>query len=182
MWGAAPRLPLAGSSRLQVPSTLSSRLPLTTGLNPVCYGDSVPEAYLKALLASGNTFVRANKEQPLRLLLSFAPRCPARVRAASFCSAAARYREANQRAMKELLHGIHAQLQGQFDRAWRPDEEPRSTLIFIGHRLSQLELQQAFDACVAGAEGGCAECEPGENPDAEPEGVAAPPDGVRRRA
>ena len=77
-----------------------------------------------------------------------------------------------------VLHGIHAQLQGQFDRAWRADEERSSTLVFIGHRLIQHELQKAFDACVAAGESACAECEPGEGDSPH---VAGHSDGVRRR-
>jgi hypothetical protein len=58
-----------------------------------------------------------------------------------------------------VMHGVHAQLQGQFDRAWREGEERASTLVLIGNRLDQLELQRAFDACLYAAAGGCEDCE-----------------------
>jgi len=78
-----------------------------------------------------------------------------------------------------VMHGIHAQMQGQFDRPWRQDEERGSTLVLIGHRLDQSELQQAFDACLAPEPGaGCVECaEPVEGGDDE----AKATNGLRRR-
>ena len=57
-----------------------------------------------------------------------------------------------------VMHGVHAQLQGLFDRAWREGEERASTLVLIGNRLDQLELQRAFDACLHAAAGGCEDC------------------------
>lgn len=57
-----------------------------------------------------------------------------------------------------VMHGVHAQLQGQFDRPWREGEERTSTLVLIGNRLDQLEMQRAFDGCLDAA-GGCEDCD-----------------------
>jgi G3E family GTPase len=84
-----------------------------------------------------------------------------------------------------VMHGIHAQLQGQFDRPWRLDEERGSTLVFIGHRLDESELQQAFDACLALGGLGCEECaeeaEEAEGGGGQCEPVPTAASGLRRR-
>jgi len=97
-------------------------------------------------------------------------------------------------AHRFVLHGIHAQLQGQFDRAWRDGEVRASSLVLIGHRLDAHELQKGFDACcVAPAPRidpatTCGECDDEPPPDDGAAAAAggdadatAPTGGLRRR-
>lgn len=58
-----------------------------------------------------------------------------------------------------VLHGVHAQVTGQFERAWRAGEARVSTLVVIGHRLNEQQLRAGFARAVqrrgegAGTEG-----------------------------
>ena len=82
-----------------------------------------------------------------------------------------------------VLHGIHAQLQGQFDREWRDGEARCSSLVLIGHRLDQRELQRGFDACCVAPKldpvAVCGECDEEPTPDDDGDGAAVPPTPTR---
>ncbi len=47
-----------------------------------------------------------------------------------------------------VLHGIHAQIQGQFERPWGYGEPRHSVLVIIAHRSNQKALESGFRACV----------------------------------
>ena len=49
-----------------------------------------------------------------------------------------------------VFQAVHMMLEGDFQRPWRPDEQRRSRLVFIGRNLNGAALQAAFDACAAG--------------------------------
>ena len=45
-----------------------------------------------------------------------------------------------------VLHGVHADVHGAFERPWGPGEVRSSSLVVIGHRLDRDELTAAFRA------------------------------------
>ena len=45
-----------------------------------------------------------------------------------------------------VLHGVHADVHGAFERPWAPGEVRSSSLVVIGHRLDRDELTAAFRA------------------------------------
>lgn len=53
-----------------------------------------------------------------------------------------------------VLHGIHAQVQGHFERPWGAREARSSALVVIAHRLDRRALAEGFRACEEGADGG----------------------------
>jgi hypothetical protein len=59
-----------------------------------------------------------------------------------------------------VLHGIHAQVQGHFERPWGAREARSSALVVIAHRLDRRALAEGFRACEEGADGG-SELDPG---------------------
>jgi len=46
-----------------------------------------------------------------------------------------------------VLHGIHAQVQGHFERPWAYDEPRVSALVVIAHRIDRHALEASFLAC-----------------------------------
>jgi G3E family GTPase len=48
-----------------------------------------------------------------------------------------------------VFQAVHVLLEGDLQRAWRPDEPRYSRLVFIGRNLDRAALQAAFDACTA---------------------------------
>jgi G3E family GTPase len=48
-----------------------------------------------------------------------------------------------------VFQAVHMLLEGDWQRAWRPDEPRHSRLVFIGRNLDHEELQAGFDACMA---------------------------------
>ncbi|HEV8014182.1 MAG TPA: GTP-binding protein [Stellaceae bacterium] len=48
-----------------------------------------------------------------------------------------------------VFQAVHMLLEGDWQRAWRPDEPRYSRLVFIGRNLDREEWQAAFDACTA---------------------------------
>ncbi|MEO5700096.1 MAG: GTP-binding protein [Casimicrobiaceae bacterium] len=50
-----------------------------------------------------------------------------------------------------VFQAVHRLLEGDFQRAWRPDEARISRLVFIGRDLDAEALQAGFDACAADA-------------------------------
>lgn len=46
-----------------------------------------------------------------------------------------------------VLHGIHAQVSGSFDRPWGHAETKESALVIIGYRLSEGALRSGFSRC-----------------------------------
>ncbi len=48
-----------------------------------------------------------------------------------------------------VFQGVHMQLDGRLDRPWRPDEERRNTLVFIGRNLNRTQLEEGFRKCLA---------------------------------
>jgi G3E family GTPase len=48
-----------------------------------------------------------------------------------------------------VFQAVHMLLEGDLQRAWRPDEPRYSRLVFIGRNLDRAALQAAFDACTA---------------------------------
>jgi G3E family GTPase len=65
-----------------------------------------------------------------------------------------------------VLHGIHANVHGVFERPWSPAEERSSCMVIIGHGLNHAALQAGFREAAAvgvsdgGEEGdeGCGAC------------------------
>jgi G3E family GTPase len=49
-----------------------------------------------------------------------------------------------------VFQAVHMLLEGDLQRAWRPDEPRQSRLVFIGRNLDRAALQAAFDSCAAG--------------------------------
>ena len=49
-----------------------------------------------------------------------------------------------------VFQAVHMLIDGDFDRAWRPDEARCSRLVFIGRHLDGPALQAGLDACAAG--------------------------------
>ncbi len=48
-----------------------------------------------------------------------------------------------------VFQGVHMMLDGDVQRAWKPDEKRRSKLVFIGRDLPEATIRQGFQACVA---------------------------------
>jgi G3E family GTPase len=48
-----------------------------------------------------------------------------------------------------VFQAVHMLLEGDLQRAWKPDEPRYSRLVFIGRNLDKMGLQEAFDSCVA---------------------------------
>jgi G3E family GTPase len=76
-----------------------------------------------------------------------------------------------------VLHGVHADVHGRFERPWGAAEKRHSAMVVIGHRLDRAALTAAFDATAdaADAAGACAACD-----DAPPE-LSEPPHGRPKR-
>jgi G3E family GTPase len=47
-----------------------------------------------------------------------------------------------------VFQGVHMMLDGDVQRAWKPDEKRRSKLVFIGRDLPEATIRQGFQACV----------------------------------
>ena len=48
-----------------------------------------------------------------------------------------------------VFQGVHMLLDGRPGRAWKDDELRRNELVFIGRNLSEMELKEGFQACLA---------------------------------
>jgi G3E family GTPase len=48
-----------------------------------------------------------------------------------------------------VFQGVHMILDGDHQRAWKPDENRESRIIFIGRNLPEDKIRQGFEACVA---------------------------------
>jgi G3E family GTPase len=48
-----------------------------------------------------------------------------------------------------VFQAVHMVMDGDFQRAWKPDEKRFSRIVFIGRNLDEMELQLGFAACVA---------------------------------
>jgi len=48
-----------------------------------------------------------------------------------------------------VFQAVHMVMDGDFQRAWKPDEKRRSRIVFIGRELDERELEAGFKACVA---------------------------------
>ena len=71
------------------------------------------------------------------------------------------------RAERFVLHGIHANVHGAFDRSWSPGEVRSSTMIVIGRKLDRAALHEGFRASAVTVDatevdGACDECAPEE--------------------
>jgi G3E family GTPase len=47
-----------------------------------------------------------------------------------------------------VFQAVHMLLEGDWQRAWRPDEPRHSRIVFIGRNLDRKELQAGFETCV----------------------------------
>ncbi|NER82085.1 MAG: GTP-binding protein [Leptolyngbya sp. SIO1D8] len=48
-----------------------------------------------------------------------------------------------------VFQGVHMIFDGRSDRPWKPEETPRSELVFIGRNLNETELREGFRTCLA---------------------------------
>jgi G3E family GTPase len=48
-----------------------------------------------------------------------------------------------------VFQAVHMIMDGDLQRAWKPDEKRTSRLVFIGHELPTAVLQEGFEACIA---------------------------------
>ena len=48
-----------------------------------------------------------------------------------------------------VIQGVHMMIEGDHQRAWRPDEVRRSRLVFIGRNLKRSEIEPGFRSCLA---------------------------------
>ena len=48
-----------------------------------------------------------------------------------------------------VYQGVHMMMDGDLQRAWKPDEKRVSRIVFIGRRLKEDEIRQGFLACAA---------------------------------
>lgn len=48
-----------------------------------------------------------------------------------------------------VFQGVHMLLDGDLQRAWKPQEKRTSRLIFIGRNLNEAEIAEGFRACLA---------------------------------
>jgi G3E family GTPase len=51
-----------------------------------------------------------------------------------------------------VFQSVHMLLEGDLQRAWKPEEPRYSRLVFIGRNLDQKALQKGFESCVAAAD------------------------------
>jgi G3E family GTPase len=51
-----------------------------------------------------------------------------------------------------VFQSVHMVLEGDLQRAWKPDEPRYSRLVFIGRNLDEQALQKGFEGCVAAAD------------------------------
>ncbi|MEM1281687.1 MAG: GTP-binding protein, partial [Cyanobacteria bacterium P01_H01_bin.152] len=47
-----------------------------------------------------------------------------------------------------VFQGVHMTLDGRPGKPWRPGEQRRSELVFIGRNLDEDELRQGFQSCL----------------------------------
>lgn len=47
-----------------------------------------------------------------------------------------------------VFQGVHMIFDGKIDRLWKPQEQRKSELVFIGRHLDRSTLEQSFNACV----------------------------------
>jgi G3E family GTPase len=50
-----------------------------------------------------------------------------------------------------VFQGVHMTLDGRPGKPWRPNEQRRNELVFIGRNLNEAELKAGFQACLVGA-------------------------------
>ncbi|MEW5856689.1 MAG: GTP-binding protein [Cyanobacteriota bacterium] len=48
-----------------------------------------------------------------------------------------------------VFQGVHMLFEGNPDRAWKPDEERKNELVFIGRNLNEAQLKEDFLGCLA---------------------------------
>ncbi len=48
-----------------------------------------------------------------------------------------------------VFQGVHMMLDGDSQRAWRPDEKRESKVVFIGRDLQEAEIRNGFLDCAA---------------------------------
>jgi G3E family GTPase len=48
-----------------------------------------------------------------------------------------------------VIQGVHMMIEGDHQRAWRPDETRKSRLVFIGRNLKRSEIEPGFRSCLA---------------------------------
>ncbi len=48
-----------------------------------------------------------------------------------------------------VFQGVHMIFDGKVDRDWKPNEERKNELVFIGRNLDRESLQTSFNACIA---------------------------------
>ena len=48
-----------------------------------------------------------------------------------------------------VLQGVHMILDGDHQRAWKPDEKRESRMVFIGRHLPEEKIRQGFESCIA---------------------------------
>ena len=48
-----------------------------------------------------------------------------------------------------VFQGVHMILDGDHQRAWKPDEARVSRIVFIGRNLPEEKIRKGFEACVA---------------------------------
>ena len=48
-----------------------------------------------------------------------------------------------------VFQGVHMLFEGNPDRPWRPDEERKNELVFIGRNLNEAQLKEDFLGCLA---------------------------------
>jgi G3E family GTPase len=48
-----------------------------------------------------------------------------------------------------VFQGVHMLLDGRPGRAWKNNELRRNELVFIGRNLSDMELKEGFQSCLA---------------------------------
>lgn len=50
-----------------------------------------------------------------------------------------------------VFQGVHMTLDGRPGKPWRPNEQRRNELVFIGRNLDEAELKSGFQACLVGS-------------------------------
>ena len=48
-----------------------------------------------------------------------------------------------------VLQGVHMIVEGDHQRAWKPDEKRETRLVFIGRNLDEEKIKRSFNACIA---------------------------------
>ncbi|MBD1934668.1 MULTISPECIES: CobW family GTP-binding protein [Cyanophyceae] len=48
-----------------------------------------------------------------------------------------------------VFQGVHMLFEGNPDRPWKPDEERKNELVFIGRNLNEAQLKEDFQGCLA---------------------------------